>query len=94
MVGVKYTKHALVKMEERGLSPEVVEEVLFGESERFTNTLHRTMIAVKRGNGRPVVVAYRLDGDAVVVVTVFSPENINKLVERRVLMGRWKPWSR
>jgi len=94
MVRVKYTKHALVKMEERGLSPEVVEEVLFGGSERFTNALHGTMIAVKRGNGRPVVVAYRLNGDAVVVVTVFSPENINKLVERRVLMGRWKPWSR
>ena len=91
---VTYTKHAIIKMRERGLTPGVIEEVLLGDSERFTNTLHETMIAVKRGNGKPVVVAYRLDGETMLVITVFSPKNINKLVNRRVLRGRWKPWSR
>ena len=38
------------------MRPKHVEEVIFGESERFINTLHNTRIAVKRRNGRPVVV--------------------------------------
>ena len=49
------------------------------------------LIAVKRETP-PLIVAYRIDGRDFVIVTVYTPSNIDKVVERKVRLRRWRPW--
>lgn len=89
---IVFTRHALRRMEERGVTRENVYEALGEPDELLLDTETGRFIAVKYGAGLCVVVDAA--EDMVKIVTVLVNSNLERLVERRKSRGRWAPWLR
>ena len=89
---VVFTRHALRRMEERGVTREEVYEVLGEPDEVLLDTETSRIIAVKYSTGVCVIVDAH--GDRVEVVTVLVSGSLERLVDRRKSRGRWAPWPR
>ena len=88
----KYTKHALFRMSKRGVSRDSVENVVLLSEEIYVDEVRDVLIAVRRD--KPLIVAYREVDDEFLIITVYAPSNVDKVVKRKVRLGRWRPWSR
>ena len=88
---IRYTRHALERMKKRRILEESVSHVVLSSVERYVDEERGVLIAVKRETP-PLIVAYRIDGRDFVIVTVYTPSNIDKVVERKVRLRRWRPW--
>ena len=89
-VRIEFTRHALQRMRERGVSAEDVYEALGNPDELLLDTETDRIVAVKHGKGLCVIVEAR--GDTVKVITVIVTPHLKRLVERRKKGERWKPW--
>jgi hypothetical protein len=88
-----YTTHATLKMVERSLAPDVIEKAVLESAERYVDTKYNTLVAVTRSKDRNLVVAYKIEQDSAIIVTVSAAENINRLVERRISKRRWEKFG-
>ena len=87
---IEFTRHALQRMRERGVSKEDVYEALGDPDELLLDAETGRIVAVKHGKGLCAIAEAR--GDTVKVITVLVTPHLERLVERRKERGRWKPW--
>ena len=91
---IEYTGHARLRLDVRGIGEDEVEEVLSGPQHLYYDVSTGASVAVGRRSARQghwLVVVFTRRGDVYRVVTVIDTKNIEKLVNRRVSVGRWVP---
>ena len=76
-MAVKYIPHALERMNERGISRELVEEVLQSPDSINDGYLGRK-VTQKRINGRLIRVVYETVDNDVVVITAYVTSKVKK----------------
>ena len=85
---VRYTRHALRRMRERGLSLDVVEDTLHSPDDILLDVATGRLIAINYSEG--LVVVYEVRGGIFTVVTVIVVSDVGKLVKKREVSGRWR----
>jgi len=70
VTSIRYTKHALLRLSERGITDADVREVIASPDESRTS-LHKRIIADKRIAGRHLWVVYAEREDSLLVITVY-----------------------
>ena len=89
---VKYTRHASLRLQVRGIGNDEVEHVLQKPQGIYYDVVTRAMVAVGPRLRRPghwLFVAYVREDDVYRVVTVIDTKNPNRLANRREERGRW-----
>lgn len=76
-MAIKYIPHALERMKERGISRELVEEVLLSPDNTLEGYFGRK-VAQKRINGKLIRVVYEEKEDEVLVITAYITSKIRK----------------
>ncbi|BES82194.1 DUF4258 domain-containing protein [Pyrodictium abyssi] len=75
---IRCTFHAIERMRQRGIKREEVEDCL-DDPDRILEV--EELKCVKRLNGKVLVVVYRKDADAVVVITAFRSSKLHRYLQ-------------
>jgi len=84
---ITYSKHAQLKLEERRIKAEVIEEVLEKPDLLFYDIMSKTIIAVAKVKFSDIetnlVVVFTKDGENIKIVTVYPCKDIDKEIRRK-----------
>lgn len=90
---IRYSKHLLTRLRIREIPETLPRLIMVKARRRFFDTETDLEIAVARakfaGKLREVMVAYRRDGDDMLLITI-HPLKLHQL-KNRIASGRWKP---
>ncbi len=67
-----------------------VRDTLEAPKELFEDVEHDVMIAVKKVDGKSVIVVFREEGDLVKVITLYYTTKFERLVRSKMVRGAWK----
>jgi len=88
-MSISYTAHARENLNYYGISVQDVKNVLERAERIFLDLKTGRLIAVGRWlKDKHLVVVFEKDDDTT-VVTVFPTSKIDKMIERRIIRGRW-----
>ena len=51
---------------------------------------HRTLIAIKKVNGKSIILVYKMENDRAKVITLFYTTKLDKLLKTKKARGAWK----
>jgi len=83
-----FTQHAEEQMRIRKIDKNDVIDTLNNPDDLLYDVLEKTFVAVKRLNGKYLIVIFSLSAGFVKVVTAFRTDKLS-MVENRVKKGRW-----
>ena len=87
---VKFSSHALEKMRSRKVKISDVYATLRAPDEIYEDIEHETFIAVKKVNGKFIILAYRMEKDGAKVITLFYTTKLDRLLKNKTARGAWK----
>ena len=90
-VKILYTRHARMRLNERRIGEDEVEEVLRSPDDEFYDVVTGHLVATKartRRTGHTLFVVYERADDVIMVISVFDSSSPDKLILRR-LGKRW-----
>ena len=83
-----FTQHAEEQMRIRKIDKNEVINALHNPDDLLYDVLEKTFVAVKRSNGKYLIVVFSLSAGFIKVVTAFRTDKLN-MVENRIKKGRW-----
>jgi hypothetical protein len=87
---IHFSSHALEKTRRRGVNISCIHQALETPDELYKDIEHKTTIAIKKTDGKFVVVAYRKENETVKVITVYYTTKLDKLLKSKTGRGAWK----
>ena len=85
---ILWNDYVIFRVEKRGLSFAIIEEILRYSSERYFDVSTHRMIAVGRHEDRIVMIPYEIKDDAIVPVTVHA--TTRQQIKFRLKTGRYE----
>jgi len=85
---IEVSEHARWRLKRRKIDLSEVIDCLPNPDEILYDVKEKTFVAVKRLNGKILVVAYVVEGERVRVVTAFRSDKLN-MIKNRIESGRW-----
>jgi hypothetical protein len=92
---VRYSRHIESRLKLRGIDPDLPKQIFEEAAERYldTETGHFVAVTTKPlyGRDREVMVAYAIEEDSVILLTIHPLKDGQK--DSRIRSGRWKTLS-
>ena len=85
---IVFTQHAEEQMRVRKIDKKEVIDTLNNPDDLLYDLLEKTFVAVKRLNGKYLIVVFSLSAGFVKVVTAFRTDKLS-MIDNRVKKGRW-----
>ncbi len=86
---MRFGKHAEIAMVTRRIKAEQILLTLKKPETRFFDISTGHIVAIRRINGKSLVVVYDIVGKTYEVVTVFATSKTQKIIKRKVEIGYW-----
>ncbi|MCE4614978.1 MAG: DUF4258 domain-containing protein [Desulfurococcales archaeon] len=91
---IAYSRHAELRVSIREIGENEVAEVLSNPVNVYYDIVTDTLISVGKRTGRKdhwLIVVYKKKNDTYRIVTVIDTKNIDRIVEKKTISGRWIP---
>lgn len=93
-MGVTYSQHLLVRLQERNIPSDYPRRILFRPTNKFYDTLRNSYVALRQlpygGRQLWIMIAYRYDRKSkCVTIQTIHPESLQE-VQNRIRKGRYK----
>jgi Domain of unknown function (DUF4258) len=56
----------------------------------YEDAEHGTLIAIKKVNGKSIILSYKMENDKAKVITLFYTTKLDKLLKTKKARGAWK----
>jgi len=89
-MSVQFSRHALEKMRRRNVKTADVYATLKSPDEVYEDVEHGTMVAVKKVNGKSIILSYKMEAEVVKVITLYYTTKLDRLLKAKTVRGAWK----
>jgi len=86
---MKYTKHAKVRVAERGITEKMILDTVLRSSQTFYDLSTDTTIAFKELDEKHLLVAYSKENNEIKIVTTFITSNAQEIISRKLQDRTW-----
>lgn len=89
-MGVQFSRHALEKMRRRNVKASDVHATLKFPDEVYEDVEHGTLVAVKKVDGKSIIIVYKMEAEVVKVITIYYTTKLDRLLKAKLVRGAWK----
>ncbi|MGB9854142.1 MAG: DUF4258 domain-containing protein [Candidatus Bathyarchaeales archaeon] len=86
---MKYTKHAKIRVAERGITDKMILEAISRPSQTYYDLSTGTTIVFKKLNKKHLLVAYSKEDSEIKIVTTFITSDAQEIISRKLEGKTW-----
>jgi len=87
---IQFSHHALEKAHRRGASMSHIYQTLKTPDIIYEDLEHETTIAVKKMDGKSIILAYKEEAGVVKIITLYYTTKLDRLTKSKTERGAWK----